>query len=155
MWSIILFFVLQFVNVVLSTMRSVLTVTANKHISVIANTVSYTFYSAIVKLMTGQDMWVVVAATFITNILGVYLADFILNKMKKDKLWKFEIAVPIENNTRFYIGMLKSNIPYTKYVSSKYVIYHCYCATQNESKIIMELAKKFNANFSAYENKLF
>lgn len=80
MWSIVLFFILQFVNVVLSIMRSVLTVKANKHISVIANTVSYTFYSAIVKLMTGQDMWVVIAATFVTNILGVYLPILFLIK---------------------------------------------------------------------------
>ena len=155
MWSIILFFVLQFINVVLSTMRSVLTVTANKHVSVIANTVSYTFYSAIVKLMTGQDMWIVIAATFVTNILGVYLADFILNKMKKDKLWKFEIAVPIERSKKFHIYMLKNNIPYTKYVTSKYMIYHCYCATQKESQVVVELAKKYNAKVSAYESKLF
>lgn len=156
MWSIILFFILQFVNVVLSTMRSVLTVTANKHISVIANTVSYTFYSAIVKLMTGQDMWVVVAATFVTNILGVYLADFILNKMKKDKLWKFEIAVPRDISKKFQIHLLKNNIPYTKHtVTKKWAIYHCYCDTQKESQIVMGITMRYkDVKISAYESKL-
>jgi hypothetical protein len=106
-----------------------------------------------VKLTTGQDMWVVVAATFVTNILGVYLADFILNLCKKDKMWKFEVAIPKETYKKFYVHMLKNNIPYTRFVTNKYMIYHCYCATQKESQVVVELAKKYNAKISAYESK--
>lgn len=155
MWSIILFFVLQFVNVVLSTMRSILTVTANKHISVIANTVSYTFYAAVVKLMTDQELWVVVVVTFVTNILGVYLANFILDFFKKDKLWKIEVAVPKEKAKYIKIGLLKFNISHNSLFMDKYVIYNCYCSTQEESEKVLTLAKKFGAKVSAYESKIF
>ena len=70
-----LFFGLQLVNVVLSTMRSILTVKASKHVAAIMNAISYTFYSAVVKLITSQDMYVVCAVTFVTNIIGVYIAQ--------------------------------------------------------------------------------
>ena len=80
----ILFFTLQFINVVLSTMKTVLTVKANKHVAMLINTITYTFYSGVVKLMTGQDMVVVLAVTFLTNVIGVYIAMFILEKAKKD-----------------------------------------------------------------------
>ena len=62
----LIFFLLQFINVVLSTMKTVLTVKANKHVAMLINTVTYTFYSGVVKLMTGQDMFIVLAVTFIT-----------------------------------------------------------------------------------------
>ena len=78
----IIFFTLQFINVVLSTMKTVLTVKANKHIAMLINTVTYTFYSGVVKLMTGQDMVVVLAVTFLTNVIGVYIAMFILDKSR-------------------------------------------------------------------------
>ena len=86
-WSIVLFFVLNLINVVLGTMRSILTVKSTPFVSMIINTVSYTFYSGIVKLVSGQDMIVVLATTALTNIIGVYIARFILDKAKKDKLW--------------------------------------------------------------------
>ena len=47
----ILFFLLQFINVILSTMKTVLTVKANKHIAMLINTITYTFYSGVVKLL--------------------------------------------------------------------------------------------------------
>ena len=73
----VLFFTLQFINVVLSTMKTVLTVKANKHIATLINTATYTFYAGVVKLLTDQPMTVVIVVTFLTNIIGVYLAMFI------------------------------------------------------------------------------
>ena len=84
-WSIILFFVLNLINVILGTMRSILTVKSTPFVSMVINTVSYTFYSGIVKLVSGQDMAVVLITTALTNIIGVYIAQFILNKTKKDR----------------------------------------------------------------------
>ena len=80
----ILFFVLQLINVIMSTTRSILTIKASPRTACIVNAVSYTFYNAIVKLITAQSIAVVVTVTFITNIIGVYLARTWLNKMEKD-----------------------------------------------------------------------
>ena len=79
--SISIFFGLQLVNVILSTIRSIVTVRASRHTAAIINAISYTFYNGIVKLLTAQDMSVILATTFITNIIGVYTANFILDFM--------------------------------------------------------------------------
>ena len=73
-----IFFLMQFINVVLSTMKTILTVKANKHVAMLINTVTYTFYSGVVKLLTEQPMVIVLAVTFLTNMIGVYLALYIL-----------------------------------------------------------------------------
>ena len=95
-WSAGIFFLMQFINVVLSTLKTVLTVKANKHVAMLINTVTYTFYSGVVKLLTEQNMVVVLAVTFLTNVIGVYIAMFILERAKKDVLWKIEVTVPKE-----------------------------------------------------------
>jgi hypothetical protein len=75
-----IFFLMQFINVVLSTMKTILTVKANVHVAMLINTATYTFYSGVVKLLTDQPMVVVLVTTFVTNIVGVYLAMYILKK---------------------------------------------------------------------------
>ena len=69
-----IFFLMQFINVVLSTMKTVLTVKANVHVAMLINTATYTFYSGVVKLLTDQPMIIVLITTFATNVVGVYLA---------------------------------------------------------------------------------
>ena len=91
--STLVFFTMQFINVILSTMKTILTVKANKHVAMLINTVTYTFYSGVVKLLTEQSMVVVLAVTFLTNVLGVYIAMFILEKARKDVLWKISTVL--------------------------------------------------------------
>jgi hypothetical protein len=72
--GIAIFFGLQLINVILSTIRSIVTVKASKHTAAFINAISYTFYNGIVKLLTGQEMWVILSTTFITNIIGIRIA---------------------------------------------------------------------------------
>ena len=83
--SVGLFFLLQLINVILSTMRSILTINAKPSVAAIFNAISYTFYNVIVKLITSQDMAIIMTVTFLTNLLGVYIAKFVLNKLSKDR----------------------------------------------------------------------
>ena len=68
--STLVFFTMQFINVILSTMKTILTVKANVHVAMLINTATYTFYSGVVKLLTDQPMIVVLVTTFVTNMLS-------------------------------------------------------------------------------------
>ena len=94
MLGIYLFFILQLINVVMSTTRTILTVTASRTTATLINTISYTFYTGIVKLISEQSLTVVLIVTFITNLIGVYFAMWLVNKSKKDKLWIIEVTAP-------------------------------------------------------------
>lgn len=149
----ILFFVLQFINVILSTMKTVLTVKANKHIAMLINTVTYTFYSGVVKLLTEQDMLIVLAVTFLTNVLGVYIAMFILEKAKKDLLWKIEVTIPKSEMVEFYSDAKALNIPFNYVDIEKYILFNFYSATQDMSVDLKRMLKKYNVKYFVMESK--
>lgn len=149
----ILFFLLQFINVILSTMKTVLTVKANKHIAMLINTVTYTFYSGVVKLLTEQDMIIVLAVTFLTNVLGVYIAMFILEKAKKDLLWKVEVTIPNSQMTDFYNDAKALDIPFNYVNIEKYILFNFYSATQNDSLKLKSMLKKYDTKYFVIESK--
>lgn len=149
----ILFFILQFINVVLSTMKTVLTVKANKHIAMLINTVTYTFYSGVVKLITEQDMIIVLVVTFLTNVLGVYIAMFILDKAKKDVLWKIEVTIPKEESDAMLEDAKTLDIPFNYVDIEKYMLFNFYSATQEVSSELSKMLKKHNAKYFVIESK--
>ncbi len=144
-----IFFLMQFINVVLSTMKTVLTVKANAHVAMLINTATYTFYSGVVKLLTDQPMLVVLATTFITNVIGVYLAMFILKKTRKDVLWKVEVTVPTTETAEIH----RCEVPHHYIPVGKYTKFEFFCETQAESKIVKDLVKKHNAKYFVAESK--
>ena len=152
MYAIIIFFTLNLINVILGTMRSVLTVKSTPLVAVIINTLSYTFYSGIVKMTGEQAMAVVLATTALTNIIGVWVAKVLLNKMRKDKLWRFTISVRYDDMGEFAKELNATNLPFGWSMRGKWVTYDVYAETQNESLVIKELCRKYDAKVFVSES---
>jgi uncharacterized protein YebE (UPF0316 family) len=152
MFDIMLFVVLQLVNVILGTMRSILTIRASKNAAAVINAVSYTFYSAVVKLISGQDMIVVLAVTFATNMVGVYIAMWIHNKFKKDKVWRITVTMPKYSDSAEVTEELKKyNISNTVYIGDGVKIVDIYSKTQGESSLIKEILSKVKVKYFVTE----
>ena len=157
--SVSIFFGLQLVNVILSTIRSIVTVKASRHSAALMNAVSYTFYNGIVKLLTAQNMSVILATTFITNIIGVYTANFILDKVRKDKLWVFGVTFKAKDenvNIRTIVNMLTyANIKfvYNEVIPEKLYTMQIFSYTQKESDMIKEILKNFNVKYYITETR--
>lgn len=151
-WSIVLFFVLNLINVILGTMRSILTVKSTPFVSMVINTVSYTFYSGIVKLVSGQDMAVVLITTALTNIIGVYIAQFILNKARKDKLWRITATLPADIDSGVIIPKLEEKgIASVVYIGEDVKLIDIYSKTQGESLVIKEILEPLKVKYSVVE----
>lgn len=146
-----IFFLMQFINVVLSTMKTILTVKANKHVAMLINTLTYTFYSGVVKLLTDQPMVVVLVVTAVTNMLGVYLAMYILEKTRKDVLWKVEVTVKNEVAEELHNKM--ADVPHSYIEVGKNTLFNFYCETQKESAKVKEVVKHYNAKYFVAESK--
>ena len=145
MYAIIIFFVLNLINVILGTMRSILTVKSTPLVAVIINTLSYTFYSGIVKMTGEQAMAVVLATTALTNIIGVWVAKVLLNKMRKDKLWQITATVHNKVGVDFHRELIENGIACGYDNRGKWISFDCYSENQSQSLIIKELCKKYNA----------
>lgn len=153
-WSIVLFFILNLINVILGTMRSILTVKSTPFVAMLINTISYTFYAGIVKLTTNQSMTVVLISTALTNIIGVSLARFILDKFKKDKLWR--ISATIKENSKDYLSIINQlesfNIEYNITPAAKEkIIIDIFSETQGQSALIKEIFQKTKVKYHVIE----
>ena len=152
---IIIFIVLSIINVIFSTIRSIVTIKGGKATASLISGGYFAFYN-IMLLYTVADfpMWQKCVITFVCNVIGVWLVKFFEEKARKDKLWKIEMAIPYGTN----IPVLKNRIEWCgvscNYIEvGKWVMFNCYCETQNQTSAMIELAKEFNGKISAYESK--
>ena len=81
-------------NVILNTIKSIVTVKGSTHVAAIANAITFGFYVFIVKMIADVDLIISIPLTMIANIIGVYIAKWILNLFKKDKVWRISCTIP-------------------------------------------------------------
>ena len=150
--NITIFAVATIVNVTLSTIRSICTIKCGKWLSAISNAICYGFYPLIVML-TAKDtvtIWVNMAITAVANFICVWLIKLVEERARKDKLWKIEVAVPCVKTVEFHHLL---TIPHNYMQVGEWTMFNCYCNTQADTKVVVDLAQKYNGKISAYESK--
>ena len=155
--AILLFAIATVVNVILSTIRSLCTIKGGKWVSAISNAICYGFYPFIVMLTAKDTVSIIInmVITAIANFVCVWLIKYVEEKARKDKMWKVEMAIPL-NLSNEVIERLKSTgnwIPFNYNYLGKWCIFNCYCDTQDQTAFAKNLAKEFNGKISAYESK--
>lgn len=153
--AILLFTIATVVNITLSTIRSLCTIKGGKWISAITNALCYGFYPLIVMLTAKDTVSIIMnmVITGVANFVCVWIIKFIEEKARKDKLWKVEMAIPIDNAERVIDIMNGTVIPHNYNYLGDWCVFNCYCATQERSKAVTEMAKKYGGKISAYESK--
>ena len=138
----IIFIVVQFINVVISTFKSVLTIKGNKFTAALVNSISYTFGAVITKLITEQSFEVVIVVTFFANLIGVFIAKWILEKREPVKLWVYQVTIRDSEIKEIQDQLLKRNIKYTavEALNDRNSI-SIYSYSKLESTIVREILK--------------
>ena len=150
---ILIFIVATLINVILGTARSILTIKASRNVACIINAISFTFYAGVVKMITSQEMWLVLLVTFICNLIGVQIALIIIEKFTKDKLWKIEVTVLYDYQWQIRDIIEFKRIPYTYTILDDYVVFNFYSQSQKESLEIKKLLKGYDAKYFVTESK--
>lgn len=154
--TILLFTLCTAVNVILSTIKSILTVKGGKFSASFINAITYGFYSYVIVLTSadGMPIWLKMAITAVCNFVGVYLVKLIEEKARKDRLWKIEFAVSADYNADIVKLMVTDHdIPCNYFYAGKWIMFNCYCSTQEQTKTVKEIAHTCNGKISAYESK--
>ena len=148
----LLFVLIQFVNVILSTFKSILTVNGGKISASLINSISYTFGSVITKLITKQSYEVVIISTFLTNFIGVFIAKWLLEKREPIKLWIFQVTVKRNKFKEIERNLQKSNIKYTAMEAlNNRVSISIYSYDKLESDIVRRIIK--DEHYTVLENR--
>lgn len=140
-----IFFLLQTINVILNTLKTlVMTRTDNPHISAVVNAITFGFYTLIVKQVATLDLSITVIVTIVTNIIGVYISYAIMNKARRDDLWKIEIF-SASRMQEVVAGLTTAQIAFTP-INEKVAIAYAY--TQKESTVVKEIICKTSAKYN-------
>ena len=152
---LITFIVLSIINVMFSTVRSIITLNGNKLTASFVSGGYFAFYN-IMMIYTVADfpMWQKCLITFVCNVIGVYIVKWGEEKARKDKLWKVEATVnkaDFEENKEM-LNLMK--VPHNYIDIEKYVILNFYCATGKQSEMVKDLLSEMNAKYFVAESKI-
>ena len=151
---LIIFIGLSIVNVIFSTIKSIVTVKGNALTASLISALYYGYYN-IVLIYTVADfpLWQKVTVTFGCNLVGVYAVKWTEEKRRKDRLWKVEATVKPVHQEDIEKYCKDNDIPFSYINIEKYILFNFYCATQEESKKIKKLCDAYDAKYFAVESK--
>ena len=152
---LIVFVILSIVNVVFSTIRSIVTINGGKTVASLLSGGYFAFYN-IMMIYTVADfpMWQKCVITFVCNVVGVFLVKWGEEKARKDKLWKVEATVNEPYKESLIEALKKADLPFN-YIEGigKYVLFNIYCETQADSKAVKGLLDFHKAKYFVTESK--
>lgn len=150
---LITFIILNAVNVIIQTIKSLCTINGGKLVAATANAIAYGLYTVVVIYMVCELplFWKVIIVGA-CNFVGVWIVKFFEEKARKDKLWKVELTIP----TKFaeIIDFETSTIPHSYIkLSDRHTLFNFYCATQAESRQVKEIVDCYGAKYFVSESK--
>lgn len=112
---IVLFILLSIFNVIIQTIKSLCTVRCSTFVSACVNAFAYGIYTFVIFFTTadGMSLWLKAAITAAANFLGVYIANYIFNKVfSRTTRWKVEVSIPNALLTPFQEQLHKYSLEY-------------------------------------------
>lgn len=142
-----IFIILNVVNVIIQTIKSIATVKCGKIVASIVNAVAYGLYTVVMVYMVCElPLWLKVVIVGGANLVGVFVVKLIEEKSRKDKLWKIECTIPKNQMERLkkLLEEYYKDVPYNYIDIEKYCIFNFYCSTQEQSANLKHLFKQCN-----------
>lgn len=151
---LITFIVLNIVNVILQTVKSIATVKCGKGMAAIINAIAFGLYT-IVTVYTMCDLPLMLKAGIVAvcNLVGVWVVKWLEEKARKDKLWKVEVTIPAEQAEQMIEDCKYYGFTYNYVDIEKYFLFNFYCPTQQDSLNVKKLLQSYDAKYFVTESK--
>lgn len=152
--AIVIFIIFNILNVIIQTIKSIVTIKSGKFTASIISAIAYGLYTYIVILTAddGVSLWFKILTVAIANLIGVFIVKLIEEKTRKDKLWKVELTVPTQ-----YVKVIDiqlKDIPHSYIIiSDKHTLFNFYCATKQDSSKVKSITKQYDARYFITESK--
>ena len=147
---VIVFCICSLINVILSTLKTLIMVNAGRGSAIIINAVCYGFYTFVVKQLAEVDYWTAVTVTILANIVGVWISYKIMDLFKKDKLWRITVTLKSKKALDECKNHLdKYNIGFTPIKDSLSIDIYSY--SQKESAIIKNILANYDYKYFIQE----
>lgn len=151
MEMILLFSALTIANTIIQTVKSLCTVRCSNLVSACVNAVAYGLYTFVIFFTTadGMNLWAKAGITAIANFFGVYIANFLFNKIfAKTTRWKVEVSIPERATINFEYHLKRVGLEaYVCGYSENWRAYAVFCEDKKDStnlKAILPDGAKYN-----------
>ena len=151
----VIFVVLNVLNVIIQTVKSLCTVKCGKGIASIVNAIAYGLYTVVLVYMNCDlSLWAKVAVVGGANLIGVYVVKMLEEKADKEKLWKIEVTIPYEQKSKMIEDCNYYDFSYNHFdIDENYCGFNFYAYTKKESANIKKLLKSYDAKYFVSESK--
>ena len=155
-WNLFwIFVVLNVVNVIIQTVKSIATIKCGRVPAAVINAVAYGLYTiVVVYTVCDLPLWLKATVVAVANLVGVYIVKLLEEKKRKDKLWKVEATIPSVNTDQLHYELKVRNIPHNFIENvGQYTVFNIYCETQKESATAKVLLNQHRAKYFVSESK--
>lgn len=147
----LVFVLLSIVNVVLNTIKSIVTVKGSWVAAALINGLTFYVYTYVI-IFTNCDlnMHLKAIVTGLVNILGVAIVKYIEMKAQKDKVWRITATLKSKKELAECVAQLeKYNIGLTPIEKTNSIDIYSY--NQKESSIIKNILENYNHKYFIQE----
>lgn len=151
-----IFIVLNIINVIIQTVKSIATVKCGKMSASIINAVAYGLYTVVtVYMLCELSLGLKALIVALANLVGVYVVKLIEEKGRKDKLWKVEATVLRGYTKSLHRDLVEAEISHN-YLENvgKYTLFNIFCENQAQSTKAKEILSKYEAKYFVSETKV-
>ena len=152
------FVILNFVNVLINTARSLTTVKGGKWIASLMNALCYGYYTIIIVITALYEIPLplkIIAVAFV-NFVGVFCIKLGEEKIQKERMWIFNATAKMSTKEILDVVALlkyaKVKVLYMKVADELYTL-QIFSNTQKESEMIKSVLANYSIKYYAVETK--
>ena len=135
----------------MSTIKTLVTVNANKYVAAVVSAVNYGFNVYIVVLTVCElpliEKCLVVG---FCNLVGVFVVKWVEEKARKEKLWKVELTIPTKYKNAVDFDLRSVPHSYIE-LSDKHTVFTFYCSTKEDTKKVKGIVSQYESKYFVSE----
>lgn len=152
------FVVLNFINVLVNTARSLCTIKGGKWVASIMNAICYGYYTIIIVITATYEMPLLIKcfAVAIVNFIGVFTIKFCEEKFRKERMWIYNATAKMDSeNLNNVVSLLKNaeiKLVYTKVTDGLFTL-TVFSNNSKESEMVKSILDNYSIKYYAVETK--
>lgn len=146
MKTFIVFIILNIINVILQTIKSLLTTKGGKVSASVMNAVAYAVYTVVLVYMT-CELSTIAKALIVggCNLVGVYIVKSLEEKKAKRKIYKVEFTVSAETLKKIVSAETLKHYNTIKIGDMNIINFYCY--DKKDLKEVEKITEKYNGKY--------
>lgn len=154
---LLFFILLTLANVIIQTVKSLVTIKGNKWQAACINAITYALYTYVIFFTAadGLTLWAKALITGFCNFIGVLIVKWIEEKAQKDKLWIFQVTAKSDSSEVSKIAQMlrqcEIKLVYNEVVKDELYSMQIFSYSQKESEMIKSILENFDVKYCAVE----